>query len=100
MFKYKISIICLDLKPSDHWTINDRLANLGQLLLNDGDGVGQPIKGNLGEHMVFSLVLHSAHQDEPEEVSLFVVSAGNDLVINEVVLDLFVVPELPFVVSD
>ena len=39
MFKYKIFIITFDSKLSEHWTISDRLANLGQLLLNDGDGV-------------------------------------------------------------
>jgi hypothetical protein len=50
--------------------------------------------------MVFGLVLHSAHQYEPEEVCLLIVPAGDDLVVNEVMLDLLIIPDLPFVVSN
>jgi hypothetical protein len=54
----------------------------------------------LWEKVVFGLELHAAHHDQPEEIGLFVVSAGDDLVIDEVVLDLFVVPVLSFMISD
>lgn len=50
--------------------------------------------------MVFGLELHAAHHDQPEEIGLFIVSAGDDLVIDEVVLYLFIVPVLSFVISD
>lgn len=44
--------------------------------------------------------LHSSHEDEPEEVGLLVVSAGDDLVFNEGVFDLLIVSVFPFVVSN
>lgn len=50
--------------------------------------------------MVFSLILHSSHQDQPEKVGLFIVSACNHLMFNERVLYFFIVSVLSFVISD
>ena len=50
--------------------------------------------------MVFGLKLHAAHQDDPEEIGLFVVSASDDLMIDEGMLDFLVVSVFPFMISN
>lgn len=50
--------------------------------------------------MVLGLELHATHQNEPEEICVFIVSAGNYLMVNESVLDLLVIFVFLFVISD
>ena len=49
---------------------------------------------------MFSLELHSTHDDKPEEVCVFVVSAGDDLVVDERMLNFLIVSVFPFMVSN
>ena len=86
--------------PSNNWPVNDLLVEFREFFPDDWDGIGQSVEGNLWEEVVFGLELHAAHQDHPKEVCVFVVSAGDHLVLDEWVADLFVVPVFLFVVSD
>ena len=49
---------------------------------------------------MFGLELHSAHQNEPEKISMLVISTRDDLVVNEVVFDVLIISVFPFVISD
>ncbi len=85
---------------SDDWSVDDLLVEFGEFFPDEGHGVGESVERYLGEEVVFSLELHAAHQYDPEEVGVFVVSAGDDLVFDERVADLFVVSMFSFVISD
>jgi hypothetical protein len=69
--------------PSNNWTVNDLLVEFREFFPDDWDGIGQSVEGNLREEVVFGLELHAAHQDHPKEVCVFVVSAGDHLVLDE-----------------
>jgi len=49
---------------------------------------------------MLSLELHSAHHDQPEEVGLFIVSAGDDLMINKGVVNLPFISMFSLVISN
>ena len=85
---------------SYHWPINDFLVELCKFLSDDWDGVGESIEWNLREKVVFCLELHASHQDDPEKVCLFVVSACDYLMLDKRVIDLLIVPVFPFMISD
>jgi hypothetical protein len=90
----------MDFKSSEHWTISDRLADFGQFFLDDGNCIGQSVEGNLGEHVVLNLILHSSHQDEPEEIGLLIIPAGYNLVVDEAMFDILIIPDFSFMISD
>ena len=85
---------------SDHGAVHHCFSELAQFFSDDRNCIGKAVERNLGEKVVFSLELHAAHEDEPEEVGVFVVSAGDDLVVDEGVLNFFVISVFSFVVSN
>ena len=50
--------------------------------------------------MMFSLVLHSSHQQQPEKIFVSIVSAGRDLVINEGHVGILSKSDFSFVISN
>ena len=50
--------------------------------------------------MVLSLVLHSSHQQQPEQIFVSIVSAGGDLVVNVWHLRIVNKSDLSFMISD
>lgn len=68
--------------------------------MDDDLGCGQPIEGYLREEMMFGLILHSAHHQQPEDILLSVISAGDDLVVDIGNIRLLCVGLLPLVVAD
>jgi hypothetical protein len=50
--------------------------------------------------VVFGLVLHSSHQQQPEEIVMGVVSTGDDLVVDEGHFWVFLEPDFSLVVAD
>ena len=64
------------------------------------DGRRESVEGDLGKQVVFALVLHAAHQHQPEQTFVLVVSACLDLVINEGHFWIFLESGLPLVVAD
>ena len=50
--------------------------------------------------MVFSLELHSSHHNQPEQVLMFVITAGDNLVIDECHLRVLLETYLLLVVAD
>lgn len=85
---------------SNDWTIDQSFVEFGEFFLDDRDGIGKSVEWDLREKMVFSLELHASHEDKPEEVGLFIVSAGDDLVVNEGMFDLFGIGVFSFVISN
>jgi hypothetical protein len=81
-------------------TIDDGPVQAGEFIADDGFYGRQAVEGNLREEMVFGLELHSAHQQQPEEVLVSVVSAGLDLVVHEGHLWVLFEADLVLVVSD
>ncbi len=70
------------------------------MLLDDGLGFWQPVEEDLREKVVFGLVLHTSHQEQPYDVVLGVVPAGYHLVVHKAQGDLLVKSMLSFVISD
>ena len=85
---------------SQDGAVDKGLVELGQLDFDDLGSLGQVVEGDLGEHVMLSLVLHAAHQDQPEDASLPVVPASDDLVVHEAGVNLLPVSLLPLVVAD
>lgn len=96
--KYKVDQQSID--GSNDGTVHHCLSELAQFVSDDRNCVRKAIERNLREKVVFSLELHAAHENEPEEVGVFIVSAGDDLVVDERVLNFLIIPVFPFVVSD
>ena len=67
--------------------------------MNDDVCVGKAIEGNLREEMVFSLILHASHEQQPKEVFLFVISTGAYLVVHEGHVRILSEPLLVLVIS-
>lgn len=68
--------------------------------MNDDLGSGEAIEGYLREEMVFRLILHSSHHQQPEDILLPVISAGDDLVVDIRDIWFLGVGLLPLVVAD
>lgn len=68
--------------------------------MNDDLGSGEAIEWYLREEMVFRLILHSSHHQQPEDILLPVISAADDLVVD--IWDIWLLSEglLPLVVAN
>lgn len=60
----------------------------------------QSVERHLREQMVLGLVLHAAHQQQPEQILVSVVAAGADLVIDEAHLRVLFEPDFFLMVSN
>jgi len=80
--------------------VDHALVELFELTLDDVLDGWETIERNLREKMMFSLVLHATHQQQPENIFVLVVSAGLDLMVDETHLRVFLVSDLIFVVTN
>jgi hypothetical protein len=85
---------------SDYGTVDERLVQSAKLFLDDRLAGRQTVERNLREKMMFCLVLHTAHHQEPEEVLVAVVTASDNLVIHKGHLGVLCKPLLLLVVAD
>ena len=85
---------------SENRTIDQSFIKSVQLIFDQVFASWQSIEGHLREKMMFSLVLHSSHQQKPEKIFMLVVSASNDLVINEGHVGILSKSDFSFVISD
>ena len=53
------------------------------MLRDDGFSFGKSVEEYLREQMVFGLVLHTTHEEQPDDVVLEIVSAGSDLMVHK-----------------
>ena len=95
----KINLSAL-IKLSDDRAVDERFVESAQFVADDCFAGGETVEGDLREEMVFSLILHSAHKQQPEQIFVFVVSAGDDLVVDEGHFRVDWEPFLFFVVAD
>ena len=85
---------------SQNRAIDDGFVDFSKLNLDDLRGLGETVEGDLGEHMVFSLVLHATHEDKPENTGLPVVAAGDNLMIHEAGINLLRVSLFSFMIAN
>jgi len=68
--------------------------------MDDGFSYWETVERDLREKMMFGLILHSSHQKKPEEVLFFIVTAGENLVINVGYIESLFVSFFALMVSD
>jgi hypothetical protein len=85
---------------SDYRPINQSLIEPSQFVFYQVFTGWQTIERNLGEQMMFSLVLHASHQQQPEKIFVCIVSAAYELVIDVRHLGILSKSDFSFMVSN
>lgn len=86
------------MESSQHGAHDHLFVQQAQLLRNYALGDRQVVEGDLGEKVMFGLVLHASHDCQPEEPLIRIVPAGYDLVFDKIIFDLIVIPSLSLMV--
>jgi hypothetical protein len=88
------------LHQSNDGTEYEGFVEAGKFLSDDLFAVGKTVKGNLREEVMFGLVLHPAHHQQPEEIIISVVARCGNLMIDKAHVGIFCIPNFLFVISD
>lgn len=68
--------------------------------MDDGFSCWETVERDLREKMMFGLKLHSSHQKKPEEILFFVVTAGENLMIDVGDIEILLISFFALMVSD